>query len=169
MALKYQLFPRSIGINPQLQHLVDCFLIDYCKIDSEKNQLASNEVLEAIREHLEKIDFIVETGKKDAQKIKVPVLFGHNNKIDKFFNADALSKDGTIVIEVEAGRAVTNNQFLKDIFQASMMHGVKTLVLAVRNEYKGNKDYESIYTFLETMYISNRISLPLNSILLIGY
>ena len=30
---------------------------------------------------------------------------------DKSFNADALSKDGKIVIEVEAGRAVDNNQF----------------------------------------------------------
>jgi hypothetical protein len=96
-------------------------------------------------------------------------LFGLNNKIDKSFNADALSADGKIVIEVEAGRAVDNNQFLKDIFQASMMFGVEYLVIAVRNDYRGGDDFQKIYAFLETMYISSRITLPLNGILLIGY
>lgn len=92
-----------------------------------------------------------------------------NNNIDKSFNADALSADGRIVIEVEAGRAVDNKQFLKDIFQACMMHNVEYLVLVVRNIYRGNKDFEKIYTFLETLYISNRLKLPLKGILLIGY
>ena len=35
----------------------------------------------------------------------MPVLFGENNEVDKSFFADALSGDGKIVIEVEAGRA----------------------------------------------------------------
>ena len=96
-------------------------------------------------------------------------LFGINNRVDKCFNADALSKDGRIVIEVEAGRATENNQFLKDLFQACMMFNVEYLVLAVRNEYRSHKDFEIVYTFLETLYISNRITLPLKGILLIGY
>lgn len=77
--------------------------------------------------------------------------------------------DGKIVIEVEAGRATENNQFLKDLFQACMMFNVEYLVLAVRNEYRSHNDFEIIYTFLETLYISNRIHLPLKGILLIGY
>ena len=97
------------------------------------------------------------------------MLFGLNNNIDKYFNADAVSSDGSIVIEVEAGRAVDNNQFLKDIFQACMMHEVEYLVLAVRNVYRNNKDFERIFVFLETLYISNRLQLPLKGILLIGY
>ena len=111
----------------------------------------------------------VESGKKQKEKIKVPVLFGLDNRIDKFFDADGLSQDGRIVLEVEAGRAVKNYQFLKDIFQASMMHGVEYLVLAVRNQYQGQDDFKQIYVFLETMYISSRIRLPLKGILLIGY
>ena len=97
------------------------------------------------------------------------MLFGLNNNIDKYFNADAVSSDGSIVIEVEAERAVDNNQFLKDIFQACMMHGVEYLVLAVRNVYRNNKDFERVFVFLETLYISNRLQLPLKGILLIGY
>ena len=50
-----------------------------------------------------------------------------------------------------------------------MMHNVEYLVLVVRNIYRGNKDFEKIYTFLETLYISNRLKLPLKEILLIGY
>lgn len=83
--------------------------------------------------------------------------------------ADAVSGDGKIVIEVEAGRATENNQFLKDIFQACMMHGVEYLVIVVRNVYRGHKDFDIIHTFLETLYVSNRLTLPLSGILLVGY
>lgn len=94
-------------------------------------QRTSNEVLALVRPHLEAIGFAVETGKGKEEKIDVPVLFGENNEVDKSFFADALSADGKIVIEVEAGRAVRNNQFLKDIFQACMMFEVEYLVIAV--------------------------------------
>lgn len=50
-----------------------------------------------------------------------------------------------------------------------MMFGVDYLVIAVRNDYRGGNDFEKVYTFLETMYISGRIVLPLKGILLIGY
>lgn len=50
-----------------------------------------------------------------------------------------------------------------------MMFNVEYLVLAVRNIYRTHKDFERIFTFLETLYISNRITLPLKGILLIGY
>src|SRR5699024_10869374 len=102
-------------------------------------------------------------------KINVPVLFGLDSGIDKYFNADALSNDGKIVIEVEAGRAVDNNQFLKDIFQACMMYEVECLFIAVRNDYRGGDDFSKIYAFLETLYISSRLHLPLKGILLLGY
>ena len=64
------------------------------------------------------------TGKLKEQKISVPVLFGYDNRIDKAFNADAVSADGKIVIEIEAGKATENNQFLKDVFQGCMMFKV---------------------------------------------
>ena len=167
--IQYQFFPRSHGVDLQITHIIQCFEKVADEIDSEQHQLASNEVLDIVRPYLEKLHFRVETGKITQQKINVPVLFGLNNNIDKYFNADAVSSDGSIVIEVEAGRAVDNNQFLKDIFQACMMHEVEYLVLAVRNVYRNNKDFERVFVFLETLYISNRLQLPLKGILLIGY
>ena len=145
--------------------------------ETSHTQMRSNDMLALVRPHLEEIGFKVERGKHKSEKIDVPVLFGENNAVDKSFWADALSKDGKIVLEVEAGRAVRNNQFLKDIFQASMMFDVEYLVLAVLNEYRFSsggrpcvcEDYSEVKTFLETLYVSNRLRLPLKGILLIGY
>jgi hypothetical protein len=167
--IQYQFFPRSRGLTDEMRQIVDCFNVVNDRISSESNDLVSNDVLAVLRPHLEQIGFTVETGKSKDAKIDVPVLFGVDNRIDKFFYADALSKDGRIVIEVEAGRAVVNNQFLKDIFEACMMFEVEYLILAVRNLYLSSKDFEKCYNFLETLYISNRLQLPLKGILLIGY
>ncbi len=169
MALRYQLFPRSVGLSDELQLIVKCFQSVYDRIKSPENKLNSDGVLGHLRPAFEELGFSIETGKSKGQKIPVPVLFGLNNHIDKSFEADGLSRDGRTVIEVEAGRAVVNYQFLKDIFQACMMHGVEYLVLAVRNDYRGGNDFEKVHSFLETLYISNRLRLPLKGIVLIGY
>jgi hypothetical protein len=167
--IRFQFFPRSQGITKEIQAVISCFELEYSNIKSPDFDLSSNSVLEVVRPHLEKLDFVCETGKSKEKKISVPVLFGYDNRIDKAFNADAISSDGKIVIEVEAGRATENNQFLKDIFQACMMFEVEYLVIVVRNIYRKHKDFEIIHTFLETLYISNRLHLPLKGILLIGY
>lgn len=167
--IQYQFFPRSLGITPELEQIINIFKEIAHKIGSESHELKSNEVLKLLQPLLESIGYRVESGKGKGEKIDVPVLFGQNNSIDKSFYADALSKDGRIVLEVEAGRAIDNNQFLKDIFQACMMCNVEYLILAVRNTYRSKPDYDNIRKFLETLYISGRIMLPLKGILLIGY
>lgn len=172
--INYQFFPRSQNITPQLRSVIECFK----RVDDKRNedcQPKSNEMLALVQPYFEELDYKVESGKAD--QIFVPVLFGENDSVDKYFAADALSADGKIVIEVEAGRAVMNNQFLKDIFQACMMLEVEYLVIAVLNKYShkcGGKtidspDFQKVKTFLETLYVSNRLRLPLKGILLIGY
>lgn len=167
--LVYQLFPRSFGITEEIKAIVSCFEKNYEFIKSPANNLNSNGVLKILETDLKALNFKVEESKAKDDKIKVPVLFSLNNRIDKFFDADAVSEDGTIVIEVEAGRAYRNNQFLKDIFQACMMPTVEYLVIAVRNHYYDSDDFKSIFQFLETLYISGRLKLPLKGIVLIGY
>jgi len=152
-----------------MEQIIECFKIVENKIKSPENNLTSNGVLTLLRPELEKIGLKVEKGKSVNEKIPVPVLFGLNNKIDKHFDTDAISEDGKIVLEVEAGRALSNYQFLKDVFQSCMMFGVEYLVLAVRHDYRKTDDFQKIYTFLDILYISNRMQLPLKGILLIGY
>ena len=170
--INFQFFPRSHGVTPEIQAVIDCFKKIESTLDDGTHRV-SNDVLALLRPHLEHCGYNVEKGKGRDEKIDVPVLFGENNAIDKSFYADAFNKEHNIVIEVEAGRAVRNNQFLKDIFQACMMFDVEYLVVAVLKEYSGggvvSKDYQEVKTFLETLYISNRLKLPLKGILLIGY
>lgn len=167
--IRYQFFPRSRGVTKDIQNIIDCFKTVEYEIDSFTKNLVSNDVLAVVRSHIEKHGFKVESGMSNEEKIDVPVLFGQDNQIDKSFYADALSSDGRIVIEVEAGQATENHRFLKDIFEACMMFDVEYLVLAVRNIYRKHDDFQRVFTFLETLYISNRLQLPLKGILLIGY
>jgi hypothetical protein len=139
-------------------------------IDSETHiKQESNQVLAKVAPTLIDLGFEVETGKKTDNKIFVPVLFGEDGVVQKRFDADAWHRGWRIVLEVEAGRALLNNQFLKDLFQASMMVEIDYCVIAVRNLYRSNNDFRSISTFLETLYTSSRLQLPLKGVLIIGY
>ncbi len=162
-------FPRSTRVTPLGVSVVASFEAVAEQIDSKVHDLPSNEVLALAAPHLAAAGFTVELGKKAEQKISVPVLFGMNGKMEKSFDADAYHQAGGFVVEVEAGRGVVNNQFLKDLFQACMMHDVFYLGIAVRNVYKGRHDFEVISRFLNTLYASQRLQLPLRGILVIGY
>jgi len=78
------------------------------------------------------LGFRVETGRSLEHKIQVPVLFGLDGQFEKSFEADAYHEAAGFVLEVEAGRGVVNNQFLKDLFQACMMNGVTEFAVALR-------------------------------------
>ena len=149
--------------------VVSIFKNTSSRIDSCTYDLSSNQVLELLSEHLQKIGFKVEKGRRKEDRIDVPVLFGYGGRIEKAFQADAYNADEGVIVEVVAGRGVLNYQFLKDLFQACMMTDVRYAFLAVRNKYKNRDDFESVVTFLNTLYASNRLQLPLEGVLIIGY
>jgi len=138
-------------------------------IDSARHELESNGVLARVAPLLREEGFTVEAGKRKADKINIPVLFGLNGKPEKSFDADAYHEGEGFVLEVEAGRGVVNNQFLKDLFQACMMHDVRYLAIAVRNLYRASNDFERVTRFMDTLYASGRLKLPLKGILILGY
>ena len=168
--LRWQYFPRSEKCPDMLGKVINVFISVHKEIDSatHENQ-SSNTVLAKAAVGLQELGFEVETGKAKLDKIPVPVLYGQNGKIEKSFEADAWHRSEQIVLEVEAGRALSNNQFLKDLFQACVMQDVEYLGIAVRNDYRGNDDYSKITTFIETLYASTRLNLPLKGILILGY
>ena len=52
------------------------------------------------------------------------------------------------------------------------MDNVKYCVIAVRNVNKttnGQKDFETVLRFIDTIYTSQKLKLPLSGILIIGY
>lgn len=167
--INWQYFPKSDRIPNHLNDVVEVFIKYQKDISSEYHHLKSNDVLNILREELENLNFHVEKSKRSSEKIKVPVLFGKNGILEKYFEADGYNNINKTVIEVEAGRGYTNHQFLKDLFQASVMHEVQYLIIALRNLYRDSKDFDKVIGFMETLYSSSRLTLPLNGILIIGY
>jgi hypothetical protein len=49
------------------------------------------------------------------------------------------------------------------------MNNVEFLAIAVRKTYLKNKDYDDILDFMDTLYASGRLAIPLQGILIIGY
>lgn len=167
----WQYYPKSEAIPEHLQTVVNLFKQHNDAIDSSRLTLKSNEVLLALRTDLKGLDFKVEQGTRIADKIKVPVLFGLNGRLEKSFHVDAFQEKTGTVLEVEAGRAVDNFGFLKDLFEACMMNNVLYLIIAVRKTYGKHqqRDFETVVTHFDTLYASGRLELPLKGVLVIGY
>ena len=168
--VEWQLFPKSIKAPEFLVKTVSAFNAVAAEISSERSgPQTSNEALALVRPQLESVGYLVEKGKMGSEKIHVPVLYGLNGKTEKAFEADAYWAEKRVVLEVEAGRGVTNYQFLKDLFQACVMQDVDWLVIAVRKTYRESKDFQKVVQFFDTLYASSRLTLPLHGVLIIGY
>jgi len=167
--INWKFYPTNVKIPDSLNSIVNVFKKHEVLISSEKHTLSSNQVLTEITADLQELGYLVEIGKKREDKIKVPVTYKEQGEIDLYFDADAYHSDLQIVVEVEAGRAVDNYQFLKDLFQACMMNNVKYLCIAVRRIYLKQKDFQKVISFIDALYVSNRIILPLKGILVVGY
>lgn len=162
-------FPKSDDPPQFVRSVVEVFEQAEPTLRARPRELVSNVVLEIVRPGLLELGFRVETGKRRAEKIHVPVLFGRQGVVEKAFEADAWHQGLKMVVEIEAGRGYMNNQFLKDLFQACMMHDVDYCGIAVCNRYIDSRDFENVVSFFETLYASNRLRLPLKGVLVIGY
>lgn len=166
-------YPSTRRPPEELALIVDIFNKRFDQICSPEHTCASNEVLGIVRDDLVANGFLVEKGKKKEEHIEVPVLFGARGEIEKSFLADAFLEEKGVVLEVEAGRATVNYQFLKDFFEACMMQDARYLVIAVRRVYEGggmnSKDFEKVKVFFKTLYASDRLEIPLEGIMVIGY
>lgn len=167
--INWAYFPKTIEPDDISKNVVESFKSVESQITSDKFTYESNGVLRMVASNLINLGFNVEKSKKAGDKIHVPVLFGINGKTQLSFDADAYSKDIGYVIEVEAGRAVTNYQFLKDFFEACMMYNVDYLCIAVRNIYRKSKDFDQVNKFFDALFSSKRIAIPLKGLLIIGY
>lgn len=167
--ISWQYYPKSDAIPEHLLGVVNVFKKHDEAIDSSTHKLKSDEVLMALKKDLDNLSFKVEKGKKAEDRIKVPVLFGRNGELEKSFLVDAFQEQTGTVLEIEAGRAVTNYQFLKDLFEACMMHNVTYSVIAIRKVYRNQADFETVITHFDTLYASGRLKLPLKGVLVIGY
>ena len=167
--INWSYFPKNMQIPIHFNEIISTFNQFHEQFNSTENNYSSDEVLHIVGPTLSLQGYEIEKSKKFDDKIRIPVLFGEKGKESLAFEADGYSRENNTVIEVEAGRAVTNYQFLKDFYQASMMINVDYLCIAVRNIYRKNNDYKKVCDFFEAMFVSGKISTPLKGILIIGY
>jgi hypothetical protein len=92
--IEWQYYPCSRKATPLAESVVQAFTGEVSRIASDGFDLASNEVLEALRERLQVIGFEVESGKHKDEKVCVPVLFGRGGAVEKSFDADAYHRAG---------------------------------------------------------------------------
>ena len=167
------MFPNNLRPSDELRELATAFDRHMEEISSTNHSLSSNDVLAVVADDLEANGYLVEKSKRAEDLIRMPVLFGEQGALEKEFCADAYHPEARIVLEVEAGRAVANNQFLKDLFEACMMEDSEYLCIAVRKQYAGggvnSQDYDRVCAFLRTLYASNRLQLPLKGVMVLGY
>lgn len=138
----------------------------------EKTGLSSDEVLKEIAPGLVGLDYVVETGKTAAEKITRPVLFGERGVPSVSYEIDAFHDGLGIAVEVEAGRAASNNADYRDIVRTSLILDANFLALLVPVTYRSTQSvqvYEKTRAQMEAIYASDRLKLPFAGVLLVGY
>jgi hypothetical protein len=121
----------------------------------------------------------VEGGKKRAEKIRSPVLFGEVGTEDMAYEVNAFHAVDGIALEVEAGRGARGNAVYRDLIEGSLVMDAKYLALAAMQEYRHKssgrgtptvvRSYLDARSLLNAIYASNRLLLPFEGLLLIGY
>jgi hypothetical protein len=144
------------------------------EIDSRTNRgVTSDAALQVLRPALRKLGFIIEASKAKADKIWRPVLFGEVGRPLVAYEVDGFQPEHGIVLEVEAGRGAANNADYRDLIRASLMVDAEYLVLAMMLRYTAGRttvrSYEQTRDRIDAVYASERLTLPLKGILLIGY
>ena len=176
--IEWQHYPQSSRPPDHLLQVVRVFEACADRIGSLESRrgtgLKSDEVLSVVSDGLQRLGFAVERGKGKGERIDVPVLLGRNGRVEQAFQADAHNPVTGTVVEIEAGRAVANNAYLKDLFEACLMQDVQYLVIAVKSVYspansRETRDFETVSRAFASMYASRRLELPLSGILVIGY
>jgi hypothetical protein len=139
----------------------------------EAERLTSDRVLACIRPGLQSLGYTVESGKKSDQKIKRPVLFGEGGTASVNYEIDAFHDVLGVAVEVEAGRGAFSNADYRDIIRVSLLLDARFMVLMQPLTYRTSKTTKSAYAgtrdLLDAIYASQRLRLPFDGLLLVGY
>ncbi len=139
--------------------------------------MESNRVLKVVAPALSGLGFVIEQGKKKADKLRRPVFFGDEGSLLRTYEIDAFQPADGVALEVEAGRATMGNAIYRDLIQSSLMVDARFLALAVPVEYRYKSgaqtirepSYSKTYSVVEAIYGSPRLALPFEGLLLVGY
>lgn len=173
-------FPRNTRPPKWTADLVEMITSRRDEIDTEPvlavdaERLTSDHVLGRLRSGMQNLGYTVEAGKKKEQKIVRPVLYGENGRASVNYEVDAFHDELGIAVEVEAGRGTMSNADHRDILRTSLLLDARFLVLMMPKFYRygvnsSSSGYANAYGLLDAIYASQRLRLPFEGVLLIGY
>lgn len=172
-------FPRNVRPPAWAHAFVEVVQSAEGKISTveHKTGLASDAVLSELSPGLVALGYAVESGKSKAAKIHRPVLFGDNGHPSVNYEIDAFNDEHGIAVEVEAGRGAANNADYRDIIRLSLILDARfmTLLMPVSYRFKSGsheqvmRAYERARNQLDAIYASQRLKLPFEGVLLVGY
>ncbi len=168
-------FPRNVVPPDWVHHLVTVVAGAEATISTatKKTGLSSDRVLAVLAPGLKSLGYDVETGKKAAGKIKRPVLFGDNGLASVSYEIDAFYPELGVAVEVEAGRGAAGNADYRDIIRMSLMADARYMALLMPLAYRTGKRtmraYESTRAQMDAIYASQRLRLPLDGVVVVGY
>lgn len=137
-----------------------------------KTGLSSDDVLKMLTPGLVQHGYLVETGKTAAEKIRRPVLFGEGGVPSVSYEIDAFHDGLGVAVEIEAGRAASNNADYRDIVRTSLILDADYLAMMVPVAYRTTnvvRVYDRTRAQLDAIYASKRLKLPFLGVLLVGY
>jgi hypothetical protein len=142
-----------------------------------RDRHTSDAVLKHLAPGLQELGYAVETAKTAAGKIRRPVLFGDNGRPSVSYEIDAFHDRHGIVVEVEAGRGARGNATYRDIVRTSLILDAKYLALLLPVAYRhlsGGREvtvaaFREAHDQFDAIYASQRLRLPFDGVLLIGY
>lgn len=145
--------------------------------EAKKTGLVSDAVLSQLAPEMVRLGYSVETGKTRAGKIRRPVLFGDNGEPEVSYEIDAFHDELGIAVEVEAGRGAAGNADYRDIVRTSLILDARSMALLLPLRYRTTSKgrelaiaaYERTRSQLNAIYASQRLQLPFEGVLLIGY
>ena len=171
---RWKFYPSRARPPAWAQSLIDAFEAAHTADDA---QMTSDQKLTLLRPALVALGFDVEGGKKSADKLRRPVLFGEMGAEERAYEVDAFHSEWGIALELEAGRGTQGNAIYRDLIQTSLLIDARFLALAVLIEYRfksggktiASQDYRKTISVLDAIYASDRLRLPLDGVLVIGY
>jgi hypothetical protein len=172
-------FPRNTRPPSWAVSLVEVVQKAEAKISTvdRKTGLSSDAVLSELSPGLQALDYVVESGKTQAAKIRRPVLFGENGHPEVNYEIDAFHDQLGIAVEVEAGRGAAGNADYRDIVRTSLILDARNMALLMPVRYRtasGERTfaihaYEKTRNQLDAIFASRRLKLPFEGVLLVGY
>ena len=168
-------FPKRTAAPTWVNEFVE--IIGSSRSDIESylhDRLDSDEVLAALRSKLVNSGWQIETGKKDADKILRPVLFGDAGVSKVNYEIDGWHPEHKVVLEIESGRGWQGNAFFRDLIRTSLIQGADYLAVGLRTSYsyakvKNQNDFIKGRDQMDAIFASGRLQLPFEGILIFGW